>query len=211
MEDKIIHQAKKDVAYFMRRLYTKNLTTTSGGNISLRIDNETVAITPSQLDKGRTKKEQIAIMKTDGINLTPDLKPSIETELHLSIYRKRTDVQAIVHAHPVFSSSFTATQKKINCQLIAESRAIIGDPVYTKYALMGTKNLAEIVSDASLKGNVMMLQNHGILAVGKSLLQAFDRVEVLEASAKMTLITDVLNDKKELSSKQLLEIDNLFK
>jgi len=75
---------------------------------------------------------------------------------------------------------------------------------------MGTQDLADVVAQASLEGNVILLENHGVLAVGENLLQAYDRLEVTEASAKMTFITDLMGERKELSASELREIDNLF-
>ncbi len=138
---------RKEVAPFMRRLYKHGLTTTSGGNISQRISDEIIAITPSATDKGRMRWREVGLMNIFGENLTPDLKPSIESEMHLSIYRKNKDVMAIVHAHPVFASSFTAMKCNIDTNLTAEARAILGDPVDVPYALMGTAELATIVSE----------------------------------------------------------------
>ncbi len=75
---------------------------------------------------------------------------------------------------------------------------------------MGTKELADIVAEASLNGNVVLLENHGVLAVGKSLMQAYDRLEVTEVAAKITFITDLMGERKELSASELKEIDKLF-
>ncbi|RKX84101.1 MAG: class II aldolase/adducin family protein [Spirochaetes bacterium] len=197
---------REEVAYFMRRLYEKNLTTCSGGNISYRLNTDTICITPSGLDKGRIKPEQIGLVSLTGKNLTPELKPSIETGMHIAVYRKRPDIKAVVHAHPVTASSFTASEKTIDTALIAESAAIIGKPVYTPYALQGSKELAELVADAAFRGNTILMSNHGVLTVGESLLKAFDRIEVLEASAKITLYTELLGNKRELSESQLFEL-----
>ncbi len=201
---------RKEVAYFMRRLYEQKLTTCSGGNISFRVDEKNVLITPSQLDKARLTPEQIGIVTVDGENRTPELKPSMETGMHLSIYKKRPDIKAVVHAHPSCATSFSATNKKINCKLNGEARFVIGDPVYAKYALMGSEKLAEIVSEATLNGNVVLMKNHGVLTVGKTLLEAFDRLEIFEASAKITLITGLLGERKELSADELKAIDGLL-
>ena len=127
---------RKEVARFMRRLYKQGLTTTSGGNISLRLPGDIVLITPSATDKGRTKWKEVGIMNLLGENLTPSLKPSIEHALHLGIYKRNSLVTAIVHAHPVFATSFTATKCKINTDLTAEARAICGNPRFVPYALM---------------------------------------------------------------------------
>ncbi|MCD4747270.1 MAG: class II aldolase/adducin family protein [Bacteroidales bacterium] len=201
---------KNEVAYFMRRLYIQKLTTCSGGNISLKIDNNNILVTPSQIDKGRLSANDIGIVTIDGKNKTPELKLSMETGMHLAIYKNRPDVKAIIHAHPPVATSFTVSKKKINCNLIGESRAIVGTPVLAPYALMGSEKLAEIVSEYTLKANAVLMENHGVLTVGESLLQAFDRIEVLEIAGRITLITEFLGDKKELSSNDLQEIDDLF-
>ena len=203
-------QEREEVAYFMKRLYTQKLTTRSGGNISFKINENTVLITPSAIDKARLEAKHIGIILLDGANLTPDLKLSMETNLHLAIYRKRSDISAIIHAHPTIATSFTVLNRRINTGLTAEARAVLGVPIFAPYALMGTQDLAEIVSDASLDGNVVLMENHGVLTVGRSLLEAFDRIEVLEAAAKMSLITEILKDKHELSKEHLQQIDEMF-
>lgn len=194
----------------MKRLYRQGLTTTSGGNISLRVSDERIVITPSATDKGEMRWNEVGILSLEGENLTPGLKPSIESEMHLSIFRKR-DVKAIVHAHPVFATSFTAMKRKIETSLTAEACAILGDPLFVVYALMGTKELAEIVSENILKSDILLLENHGILSVGSNLLQAFDRIEVLENAAKMTVITSVMGSSRNLSSSKIDEIRRLFR
>jgi len=145
-----------------------------------------------------------------GENMTPSLKPSIESGMHIAIYKKRPDVNAIVHAHPTVATAFTALHKSINCTLIAEARAILGTPKLAPYALMGTPSLADIVAESIADTNILLLENHGIICLGNTLLAAFDRMEVMEAAAKMTLISDLLNDKKELNPRQLREIDDLL-
>jgi L-fuculose-phosphate aldolase len=219
MSEKALKEIRKEVACFMRRLYDRGLTTASGGNISVRFE-QGIFITPSALDKGSIKSKQIGMLTYKGKNLTPGLKPSIESAMHLAIYQKRPDVNAIVHAHPPIASSFTTMQKEINCSLIAEARAILGTPVITPYALMGTAELAEAAAlaatgvdprDSSTGHNVILLQNHGIVCLGKDLLTAFDRIEVLEAAAKMTIITSLMGSSKPLSQEQLGEIDDLMR
>jgi L-fuculose-phosphate aldolase len=202
---------RRQVAYYMRRLYKRGLTTASGGNVSVR-SAEGIFITPSALDKGSIRGKDIGLLSLKGENVTPWLKPSIESNMHLEIYRNRKDVHAIVHAHPPIATSFTATSSTINCSLIAEARAIIGRPVMAPYALMGTKQLAQSVVSVALndKINVILLENHGIVCLGKDLLTAFDRMEVFEAAAKMTLITALLGNERPLSEDRLKEIDRLI-
>ena len=210
MNEENLNSHKKEVAYFMRRLYSKNLTTSLGGNISLKLDDDRLLITPSALDKGRMKSDQIGLLSMSGENHTTFLKPSIESGMHIALYKKRPDIKAIVHAHPPVASSYTALRISINCTLTAEARAILGIPKTAPYALMGTQSLAEIVAETTVDTNVILMENHGIICLGQTLLVAFDRMEVLEAAAKMTLITELLKGKRELSPEQLREIDNLL-
>jgi L-fuculose-phosphate aldolase len=201
---------RQEVASFMRRLYKQSLTTTSGGNISMRISGDIILLTPSSTDKGRMKWKEIGIMSIIGENLTPDLKPSMESEMHLSIYRKMKDVKAVIHAHPVFASSFTALKSEIRTDLTAEAYAVLGEPLKVPYALMGTEKLAELVSESALRSGVLLLENHGVLTTGESLLQAFDRIEVLENAAKMTLIAEITGKKSPLTLSRISEIKKLF-
>jgi L-fuculose-phosphate aldolase len=204
-------QEKAYTAEIMRRLYARNLTTCSGGNISMRVSPERILITPSSLDKGTLDGKHIAIVTVDGENLSPDLKTSIETEMHLAIYRERPDIMAVVHAHPVYASLFTAIDRRIRTDILAEARYLLGEPVFAPYALMGTRGLAESVgsalADPSVK--VALMENHGVITVGTSLFQAYDRIEVLEAAAKMTLLGELAGGINTLDAAQLAAIDAL--
>jgi L-fuculose-phosphate aldolase len=201
---------KKEVAYFMRRLYNRNLTTASGGNVSIKLEDGRMLITPSATDKARMKSDQIGVLSLAGENQTPFLKLSMESGMHIAVYNQRPDISAIIHAHPPIASAFTALCKSINCTLTSEARAILGTPVVAPYALMGTPLLADRVAETVKQANVILMENHGVICLGQSLLAAFDRLEVLEAAAKMTLITELLKGKKELNPKQLREIDDLL-
>lgn len=201
---------KKEVAYFMQRLYKKGLTTSLGGNISCRVDEKTIAITASQTDKARINENEIGLVDLNGVALDPEIKVSMETWMHLGIYKERKDVNAIVHAHPPLSSVFAVSQKKINCRLSGEGRALLGEPSYAPYALMGTKELAAIVSEYSRTSNVIFMQNHGLITMGETLLVSFDRLEVAEFTARLTILTNLMGGARELTDDELKEIDAIL-
>ncbi len=199
---------RKEVARFMRRLYRKGLTTSLGGNISKRVGTHFL-ITPSGIDKGTLKAKNVVILDASGQNLTHWLKPSLETSMHLQIYKDHPTVNAIVHCHAVFATAFSAMDIPINAHLIAESRMIIKEPVVAPYGLMGSKELAQNVSNTFAENKVLIMENHGITAVGSVMINAFDRIEVLENAAKMTYITHLMNEERSLSDDQLEQLDNL--
>ena len=200
-------EEREKVASFMRRLYRQFLTTTSGGNISCRTSDGNILITASQSDKGEQKKENVGIVTPDGENLTKELKLSIETSLHLAIYKARKDVSAIVHAHPVTATFFCAAKEcELNTHLTAEAYAVAGDVVRIPYALMGTKELAEITAEKMQHFDCGLMENHGVITVGKDLLSAFDRMELLENAAKQTIMAYTIAA-NSLSKEQLDELD----
>jgi L-fuculose-phosphate aldolase len=200
---------RQQVAAFMRRLYDRGLTTTSGGNVSCRTSGGAVALTPSGLDKAVVTWEQVAILGLDGTSLTPELKPTMETSMHLEIYRRHADVNAVVHAHPVTASVFCACGATLNTRLTAEAYVIVGEPVLLPYACMGSDALAACVAAGVGRAVCVLLENHGVLTVGRDLLQAFDRLEVLEAAARQTVLAQHLGGARELDAAQCAELDIL--
>ncbi|MCF7854115.1 MAG: class II aldolase/adducin family protein [Candidatus Pacebacteria bacterium] len=205
----LTHQ-RRQVAATMRRLYERNLTTASGGNISARTSADRILLTASKFDKAELSASQICILTLDNRNLTPDLTPSIEANMHLEIYRRYPGIQAVVHAHPVTASAFCASGTPVNCRFTAEAYAIIGEPVYAPYARMGTTELAKYVAEAVATGCCVLMENHGILATGDNLAQAVDRLEILEIAAQTTLILQQLQDSRELTPVQLAQLDAMM-
>lgn len=204
-------RAEKEIADTMRRIYERGLTTSLGGNISMRLGS-VMLITPSSLDKASLGDEDIANVDIEsGKNLTPGLKLSIESEMHRLIYLKRPTCKAVIHAHPVFSSLFSASEEEIRTDIIAESYYQLGRVVKTPYAIMGSRELAEKVSDDAFSCCAVLLERHGALTVSdKSLLEALERLECLENAARMSLLS---RDMKLncLSENEKYELDLLRK
>lgn len=200
---------REQVASVMRRLYRQGLTTCSGGNVSLRCG-DVVLITPSGTDKGEITAGQIGAVTISGENLAPGLRLSMETEMHLEVYRNRPDVKGIVHAHPVTASAFAAMDAEIDTRLTAETWHVLGVPVRAPYALMGTKELAQIVGQAARQGNAVIMENHGVLTMGETLFRAFDRMELLEAAARMTWIAETMGCSRPLTEARIREIEEVY-
>ena len=182
----------KLVADTMRRLYDRGLTTCSGGNVSHRLSDDTYAITPAAFDKGKITPAHVSIIDGHGRVLRGYDRPSSEYRMHTAIYERCPDVNAIVHAHPVHASLFTATDAKIAVDLLAESWYFLHDPVKVPYERTATDELANACADAAASAVCLLLQNHGITTTGTTMLQAFDRLELIEAAARMTLLSQSL-------------------
>ncbi len=105
--------------------------------------------------------------------------------MHRLILRARPDVKAVFHAHPTYASAFTAISRDgkpvINTRLLAESYFILEDPVFVEYRLMGTDDLARLTAEKAKNHDVLLLENHGVVCLGKSMLEGFDKIEAAGA------------------------------
>ncbi|MBN1864631.1 MAG: class II aldolase/adducin family protein [Victivallales bacterium] len=202
-------RCKKELASFMRRLYRLKLTTTLGGNISMRLPDGRIIITPSATDKGRMAAEDIGVVDIDGNVVGKAFIPTIETGMHIGIYKAREDVNAVVHAHPVHVCAFASTSAGIDYKATVETYVVLGRIAYARYYPMGSPGLAEEVAGNAISANCVVMRNHGAITLGDSLLQAFDRMEVLENAARMTIITgpDMRKFYRPLNKSQLKPID----
>ncbi|HOY39153.1 MAG TPA: class II aldolase/adducin family protein [Bacteroidales bacterium] len=200
---------RNEVAYWMRRLYARGLTTCSGGNISLK-SGEFIYLTASQSDKARIRAGNICILTPDGENVCPELKPSIETGMHLAVYNSNPAVQAIVHAHPENLSMLSCLNQPVKNVFTGEQRFILGEIGTAVYKIMGSKALAEEVAFLTQSHRAVIMQNHGAITVGKNLFEAFDRMEVFERLASQVLFSLQKPPIRVLSETEIRDID-LFK
>jgi len=201
---------RREVAYFMRRLYAQRLTTATGGNVSRRAADGSVLLTPSATDKARIRADEIAVFDPAGRNLTPGLVPSSESPMHLRIYKLHPRVSAVVHAHPITASAFACAQTPIDLELISETYALLDAPVMVPYACSGTDALAESVAECAERTSSILLQNHGALTTGETLMQAFSRMELLEEAARLTLLVKQLEGVRHLTSDERAGLDRLM-
>lgn len=193
---------KEEICKYMKRLCDSGLTTSLGGNISCRLD-DSILITPSSIDKYNLSPGDIVKLSCKGEKMEGAAKASIESMMHVNVYNKRGDVKAMIHAHPLFSTMFSASKDKIDITYTAEAAKNIKVIALAKYETMGTNELAEAVSEASLKSDVILMENHGVVTLGTNLLEAFYKMEILENAAKMTFYSRFIDMHKIQVDEQL--------
>jgi len=187
------------IAETFRLLNEVNLTFGFSGNISARTPEDGLfIITPSGLRKARLNPEDMIIVNIEGNIVEGIRKPSVETPMHLAIYKKRKDVKAIVHAHPVYSTVFAVTGFDINP--ITEEMILYtgGEVKVAEYALFGTEELARNVLKALGNRKAVLLRNHGIVACGRDLDEAVDVLFCVEREAKIIILSKLLGEPKPL-------------
>jgi L-fuculose-phosphate aldolase len=201
-ERDIQHPADRLVAA-MERIYNYRMTTTSGGNLSIRDEDGTVWITPARIDKGALRREDIVAVRVDG-SVAGNHKPSSELPFHLGIYGVRPDLRAIVHAHPVALVAFSICGKAPDTRLFPKSHAICGEVGFARYALPGSRLLGERIAEVFAAGpSCVMLENHGVVVGGENFQEAFTRFETLEFTAKTWIKAGALGGVKVLGPERI--------
>ncbi len=178
---------RDEILQAMERIYGYRMTTTSGGNLSIRERNGDVWITPAGVDKGGLRREDIVCVRAGGAVEGPR-KPSSELPIHQEIRRRRPELGGIVHAHPTALVAFSLVHQAPNTHLFHQAWRVCGEVGFAPYELPGSVALGNRVADTFEQGyDCVILENHGVVTAGHDLQQAFRRFETLEFTAK-TLI-----------------------
>jgi L-fuculose-phosphate aldolase len=183
----------------MERIYRFQMTTTSGGNLSVRDDDGSIWITPAGVDKGKLSRDDIVHVDPGGQANGPH-RPSSELPFHRAIYAARPDLRAIVHAHPVALVAFSICRRVPDTRLLPQSRRICGAVGFAPYALPGSDALGKNIAATFATGSdCVVLENHGVVTGGSSLAHAFERFETLEFAAKTVVKASMLGTVRYLS------------
>ena len=186
MDFGLLHPAEQ-IVMIMERIYGYGMTTTSGGNLSIKDEDGNIWISPAGVDKGSLGMRDIVCVKKDG-TVEGIHKPSSEYPFHKSIYEARPDLQAIVHAHPPALVAFSIVRKLPDTQLIPNIKLVCGGIGLARYGLPGSNDLGEKIAREFIKGNnSVILENHGVVVGGKTLFETFMAFETLDFCARLEI------------------------
>ena len=205
-----IADARQSIIELGFKLLDRKLVAGSWGNISMKIDKDCYAITPSGRPYDLLEEEDIVIVNSNGIKLAGSGIPSSELFLHLAIYKKYPTFNAIIHTHSIYASACAAMHRQIP-PLLEDTAQISGGSVkVAKYALAGTKELAENAVEAMGASNAVLLANHGAVSCGKSLDEALIVAEIVEKSAHVYCITASIGESFPLPTNDIKLLRNFY-
>lgn len=194
-----IMEAKRIVSEAGRRLLRTGLVAGTWGNISHRIDEEYMVITPSGMDYEILRPEDIVLVNLETLEYEGDLKPSMERGLHAEIYKERKEVKSVIHTHSM-NGCIVATARKEVPAIIDDMIQIIGPSLKTaEYAISGSKKLTKNVLKALKGRNAALLANHGAVCLGRSLDEAFTTCQVMEKCCRIYIDSQKIGGPVELS------------
>ncbi len=202
-------QEREAICQVGKLLYDRGYVAANDGNISVRVGDRLV-ITPSGVSKGRMTPEMLLVTDLDAKVLEGDRHPTSEGKMHLEVYRGRPDVRAVVHAHPPVSTAFAVCRRGLETPYLSELVAGLGQvPCTPSFAMLSTDEVPQSVRPYLADHNALLLANHGALAWGGDLWEAFDRLETVEHTAKIVLNAQLLGGGIPLTEAEVTRLQDL--
>ena len=207
LDTRLMHP-RDQIVLVIGRIYSRGLTTTSGGNISIKDENGDIWVTPSAVDKGSLTAADIICVKKDG-SIAGLHKPSSEFPFHKAIYDARPDIKAVIHAHPPALVSFSIVRQIPNTHIISQAKHVCGAIGYAEYRLPGSAALGGVIADEFTRGNMgVIMENHGTVVGGSDLSDAFARFETLEFCARTILFSRMVGNPSYLDADSIAAFDS---
>lgn len=202
------HEAKQMILDVGRRMYQKNFVAANDGNITCKVDDDIIWATPTGVSKGFMTEDMLVKMYLDGrVIRQGDLDPSSEIKMHLRIYQENPEIRGITHAHPPICTSFAIAGISLDKAIYPEALVNLGTVPCVHYETPGSPALPDSVAPYCKDYNALLLANHGAVSWGKSLIEAFYRLESMEHYAMVLMYTgNVIGKANVLSCDQVQEL-----
>lgn len=200
--------ARKLIVEVGKLLYERGHVVAFDGNVSIRLDENTVLATPTMWSKGRLTEDCLALTDIDGKPLS-DKRASSELAMHLLVYKMRPDIHAVCHAHPAHGTAFAVAGLAIDKPILSEVVLTLGCVPLTDYGTPSTDELTDAMKPFVPHHNALLMANHGAVAYGEHLWQAFDRLETLEHTAKIAILAKTLGGANELPADSIEKLINI--
>lgn len=175
---------REDIVRFCKLLHARGYLAANDGNVSVRLGADQLVVTPSGVHKGFLEPDDLVVVDLSGRQLGGKGKPTGELALHLRAYAKRPDAKAVVHAHPPVAIAMSLTKKKLD-GVLPEVTLSIGSLQVVPYRRPLTDELAVAVAEALGKGDAVIMERHGTVAVGADLAEAYGKTERVEHAAQV--------------------------
>jgi L-fuculose-phosphate aldolase len=178
--------ARQQLVKICKLLYDRQLTVSAGGNMSVRIADSEILITPSGRNKGMLEPEDMVLIDSKGKVLSSG-KPSIEHKFHLALYNMNYDTNAVIHCHPLHCVTLAVKGERIKSNITPEGVMLLGDVPMIGYYTPGSKKLVDAVAEQG-HCRAMLMERHGAITQGRTLEEAYNRMEELEFQARLQLL-----------------------
>lgn len=203
---------KEQICEVCNKMWQLGWVAANDGNVSVKLDEETFLATPTGISKSFITPDKL--LKINGlgeiIEGAEGYRPSSEIKMHLKCYQERVDVGAVVHAHPPVATGFALANIPLDSYSLIETAIAIGSVPITPFGTPSTDEVPDAIAPYLPEHDVLLLQNHGALAVGADLITAYYRMESLELCAKTTFYARMLLGGKQEEEIERDTLERLF-
>lgn len=211
MNDKSESEYRKDIIEICKRVYRNGWVASNDGNISIKLDQDTVLCTPTGMSKGYLTTDQLIKVDIKGRKLEGELRPSSEIKMHIEMYNSKPSINSVVHAHPPTATGFAVAGIPLDQCILPEIIIAMGSIPIAPYGTPSTDELPDSVREYLKDHDVFLLANHGALSIGEDVYKAYYRMESLELFAKINLIARQLGNVNVLDEQRVRELIDLRK
>ena len=199
------YEIKKQICEIGKRIYNRGMVASNDGNISVKLNDNEFLCTPTGVSKGFMTPEYICKVDAKGnvLQAYEGFKPSSEIKMHMRVYKERPDVNSVVHAHPVYATSFAIAGIPLTEPIMPEAVIALGCVPIAEYGTPSTEEIPDAVSKYLPYYDAVLLENHGALAFSDSLLNAYHKMESVEFYAQLLYQAKMLGGPKPLSEEQV--------
>jgi len=196
-------QYRDQIVRYGRMLHQRGFVAATDGNLSVRLSDNRILATPTCMSKGCMRAADLVIVDSGGRVVSGKRNVSSEIGMHLLIYRMRPDIKGIVHAHPPTATGFAAAGVPLNQPLVCEVVIGLGSIPLAKYGTPGTNELTDALEPLIPGFDAILMSNHGVVAYGRDLEQAYMKMETVEHFAQIALVTHQLGHQQPLGATEL--------
>ena len=202
------YEIKKEICDIGRRIYDRGMVAANDGNISVKLNDNEFLCTPTGVSKGFMTPDFICKVDKEGkvIQANPGFKPSSEIKMHMRVYKERPDVNAVVHAHPMYATSFAIAGIPLTQPIMPEAVIALGCVPIAKYGRPSTEEIPDAVSEHVQYFDAVLLENHGALTYANTLLNAYYKMESTEFYAQLLYQSKMLGGPKEFTPQQVEDL-----
>ena len=201
-------QKRIEICNIGKKVHQQGFVAANDGNISCRIGKEAFLITPTNVSKGELEPGDL--IKISGDRIEGKKKPSSEYRMHLEIYKRRSDINSIVHVHSPYATAFAMIGKGMEELIMPEVVVTLGKIPLVPYKTPSTQEFAEIVAEFASKWDALLLERHGVVTLGSDLRDAYYKLERTEHVFKVLSIARSIGDIKSLTSKEVSDLLNTY-
>lgn len=196
---------REEICEIGRRMYGRRMVAANDGNISVRLLDDTILCTPTGVSKGFMKPEQLCKIDLSGkvLEAAEGFGPSSEVKMHLRVYQKRSDIKAVVHAHPIFATSFAVMGRALETPIMPEVIVNFGKIPLAPYGTPSTAEIPDAIEPYLADYQAILLESHGALTWAGDLLSAYMKMESVEFYAELLYRTTQLGGPRELDAGKL--------